>query len=196
MTFTAKNKVTIGLTGGILCGKSAALAAFKRQGAYGISCDEVSAEVSARPAVQRKIKALFGAADKAELAAKVFSLPAARKQLENLLHPLIEREIARCLKEEKNPVRVVEVPLLFEAGWQDKFDLTLCILAPQNTLAARMKKRGLTKTDFLKRSKAQFTQQKKASNSDICLLNDASAAKLEEKINSILRAMHKIYQSK
>ena len=55
MKFTASHQLTVGLTGGILCGKSTALRAFASAGAYTLSCDELVREISARPAVQKKI---------------------------------------------------------------------------------------------------------------------------------------------
>lgn len=196
MNFKTKNKVVIGLTGGMLCGKSAALKAFAACGAFTLSCDELAREISARPSVKKQITALFGAADKESVARKAFASAAARKKLEKLLHPLILKEAVARLKASKARVAAVETPLLFEAGLQDAFDLTVSICAPEKILAARAKKRGIKKTDFLKRSKAQLPQEKKASLADICLLNDASAARLEGKIQGLYRAVTKIYTAK
>lgn len=196
MKFTARHQLTVALTGGILCGKSTALRAFASAGAYTLSCDELVREISARPAVQKRIAALFGTAEKGELARKVFASASARRKLENLLHPLAARELARRLKKDKSPVRVAEVPLLFEAGWQDAFDMTVCVCAPDKTLPARLKARGMKKTDFLKRCAAQLPPRTKAARADICLLNGASADALERKVQSLYRAFMKIYTVK
>lgn len=196
MNFKKFSCCVLGLTGCILCGKSAALAAFKKCGAFTLSCDEIAREVSARPSVQKKIQTVFGATDRAQLAQKVFASSRLRKQLEALLHPLILREVAKRLKSCRAPVAVVETPLLFEAGLQDAFDITLCVAAPQRVLAARARKRGLSQKDFLKRSKVQWSQQQKAASADICLLNDTTLAALEGKVRNIYRAMTQIYQAK
>lgn len=196
MNFKTPDKLVIGLSGSMLCGKSAALAAFKKCGAFTLSCDELVKEISGRPAVRRKIGALLGAVEKEALAAKIFSDVSARKKLEGLLHPLVLKEVSRRLKADKSPVRVVEVPLLFEAGLDEAFDLTVVVAAPDNALAARAKKRGIKRTDFLKRRKAQLPQEKKISRADICLLNAAAPADLEGKVKGLYRAVTKIYKAK
>lgn len=191
MNFKTHGKLTIGLTGGILCGKSAALAAWKQAGVFGLSCDELVQEISSRPTVHKKILALLGTADRAELAKQVFSCEAARRKLENLLHPLVQQEIARQLKQTSAAVRVIEVPLLFEAGWQDLFDVTVVITAPTKVLATRAKKRHMSRTDFLNRSRAQLSQTEKAARADICLVNAGSPADLTCKIKALHQALVK-----
>lgn len=195
MNFKTRNQLIIGLTGGILCGKSTALQAFARCGAFTLSCDELVRGISARPTVKRQIAALTGAAEKEKVAQKVFSSGAARKKLEALLHPLVAWEIKKRLAKDHTPLRVVEVPLLFEAGWQDAFDLTLCIAAPAAVQTRRLAARHMSKTDFLKRSRAQYDLAQKMTRSDICLLNDATEQALQDKIAQLCRALT-IYQSK
>ncbi len=196
MNFKTRSHLVLGLTGGILCGKSTALNAFKKCGAFTLSCDELVREISARPAVQKKITTLSGTHNKQETADKVFSSPSARKKLEALLHPLVACEIKKRLKENKTFLCIVEVPLLFEVSWQDAFDMTLCILANPQVLARRAKARRMSQTDFLRRSRSQFSQTKKAALADICLLNDTSAEELEDKIRAVCGALRKIYQFK
>ena len=181
MNLTIKNKLTVGLTGGILCGKSSALAVWQKAGAYTISCDELVKQISARPAVQKQIQAALGITERGALTRKVFTNSSARKKLEQILHPL---------------VRVVEVPLLFEAGWEKYFDLTVALVAPTQLLASRTKQRGLTQTDLLRRSKAQWPQTKKAACADICIVNDGTENDLMKKISALHRALCAIYKVK
>lgn len=196
MNFKTRHQLTLGLTGGILCGKSTALHAFQDCGAFTLSCDDLVREISARPAVKKKIAALCDGAEKETVAKKIFASPSLRRALENLLHPLAAKEIARRLKTNQTPVRVVEVPLLFEAGWQKAFDLTVCVCAPERTLSARLKTRGLKKADFLKRRAVQLPLMHKAALADICLVNDASANALKAKVQTLCRALKKIYTAK
>lgn len=189
-------KITVGLSGGILCGKTTALAAWEKAGAFVLSCDELVREISARPSVQKKIAAALGTCEKAALARKVFADGLARKKLENILHPLVCKEITARLKKSTSPVRVVEVPLLFEAHWEKLFDLTVALLTPEKLLAARAKKRGIGKQDLAARQRAQLSQHEKAARADICLLNDGTAAQLTEKIKNLQNALSKIYNVK
>ena len=196
MNFKARNKLTIGLTGGILCGKSTALYAWQQAGAFVLSCDELVREISARPSVQKKLINTFGAMDRSELTKRVFINKQDRLKLEQILHPLVMKEIARRLQKSQAQIRVVEVPLLFEAGWQEQFDVTVALVAPQNVLRIRAKKRGLTQTDLLKRSKAQLSQEQKAACADICILNGGSEIELTAKVKTLHKAFSKIYNVK
>lgn len=196
MNFKTRSRLTLGLTGAILCGKSTALNAFKKCGAFTLSCDALVREISARPAVQKKINALLATHSKEETADKVFSSPQERKKLEALLHPLVAREIKKRLRQSASFLRVVEVPLLFEAAWQDAFDMTLCVVANPKVLAGRARARKMSQKDFLRRSRSQFSQPQKAALADICLLNDTTAADLEGKIKTVCSALRKIYSVK
>lgn len=196
MNFKAHNKLTVGLTGGILCGKSTALNSWRRLGAYVLSCDDLVREISARPAVRQQINKALGTVDVAALAAKVFKCTGARKKLESILHPLVEKEIAKKLRASSPFIRVVEVPLLFEAGWEDHFDLTVALVCPEKSLSARSKRRNLSAKDLSNRSKAQWPQARKAARADICLVNAATVAELNRKIAALNRALCKIYNVK
>lgn len=196
MNLKAKNKLTIGLTGGILCGKTTALYAWEKAGAFVLSCDGLAREISAHAQVQKKIAAALGTTDTAQLSRKVFSNSAARKKLESILHPLIYKEIAARLKKSTQPVRVVEVPLLFEAGWDKFFDLTVTLITPDKLLAARAKKRKISTQDLALRQRAQLPQNEKAERADICLLNNTDEKQLAEKITCLQNAFNQIYNVK
>ena len=196
MKFSFPQKIVIGLTGGMLSGKSTVLKLFEKKGAFTLSCDELVREIFLRDEVKKKIEKQFGSAEKQFLAKKIFANPSARIQLERLIHPLVIQEISKRLKADKTYFRVVEVPLLFEAELEDYFDLTLAVAAPQKVLLKRLAARGVKKEDFEKRSIAQFSQEKKVALADMSLLNDGSLAQLKEKVDCIYQAIQKIYQVK
>ena len=196
MSLKTQDKVTVGLTGGILCGKSLALRAWQKAGATVLCCDEIVREISIRPTVQKKIAAALGVTERKEVARNVFASVTARKKLENILHPLVYKEIVARLKKSTTGVRVVEVPLLFEAKWEKFFDITVALITPEKLLSARAKKRGLSRMDLLGRQRAQLSQQEKAARADICVLNDGSVAALTKKINTLHKALSRIYNVK
>ena len=196
MNLKVRNKLTVGLTGGILCGKSTALRVWKKAGAQTLSCDEIVRKTSARPVVRQKIATVLGVSERAALARKVFSSAAARKKLEDILHPLVYKEIAARLKKSTQIVRVVEVPLLFEANWENFFDITVALITSEKLLAARAKKRGISGADLRLRQRAQMSQTQKAARADICILNDGSTKDLTRKIGALHRALNRIYNVK
>lgn len=196
MKFKFPKQIVIGLTGGMLSGKSTVLDLFEKRGAFVLSCDALVREISLRAEVKKKIEKIFGSSERQFLTQKIFNSPRARTQLENLLHPLVIQELSKRLKANKTFLRVVEVPLLFEAQLGDYFDLTLSVSAPERVLLKRLSARSIKKEDFEKRSIAQFSQEKKMALADISLINGGSLAQLEEKVENIYQAILKIYQVK
>lgn len=196
MNWKAQEKLTIGLTGGILCGKSTALLAWKSVGAYVLSCDALLREISSRPAIQKKLLAVFGTVDRAALADRVFVSAPLRKKLEGILHPVLLKEISKRLRIAKQRVRVVEVPLLFEAKLEHAFDLTVALVSGEKKRSARAKKRQMSQTDFLRRSHTQLPLIEKAARADICITNDGTGQALHQKIKELHRALCEIYQVK
>ncbi len=167
MNLRAKSKWVIGLTGSMLSGKSTALAYFVACGADVLSCDDIVRELRERPAVLKKIKSALGTADRAQLAQLVFTNATKRKTLENILHPLLLKEVRARIKRSKCPVVVLEAPLLFEAGWDKYTDLNIVVLADPKTLPARLKERKLTRAEYNRRTKYQLSDLQKAQRGDI-----------------------------
>lgn len=189
MNFITHNKLTVGLTGGILCGKSTALAAWRKAGAFVLSCDEIVRELYTNPTVQKQIQSLAGTLDRVELAKRVFVNKKLREKLNGLLHPLVKKEIAKRLKKATLPLRVIEVPLLFEVGWEQFFDLTVTVVAPAPVLRGRAKQRNLSQADLAKRQKAQLPPEVKAAKADIVVINDSTTEILEHKMVALYRAL-------
>jgi dephospho-CoA kinase len=116
---------TVGLTGGIGSGKSAAAALFAGHGVEVIDSDEISRELSGPGgAAIGKIRAAFGAAmirpdgalDRERMRTLVFGDRAAKKKLEAILHPLIRGESARRAERAAGPYAILVIPLLVEGG--------------------------------------------------------------------------------
>ena len=120
----------IGITGSIATGKSTVLEAFKALGVPVYSADAAVAELYAGEAVA-PVEALFpgvavnGVIDKARLLSRLAADPSGFKRLEAVVHPLVRARIARFMEDEQKTgaaLAVVEVPLLFESGYDYGFD--------------------------------------------------------------------------
>lgn len=86
-----------------------------------------------------------------------------------------------------------EVPLLFEAGWDSYADLTLLICAGPKGLAARLRRRGMTRADYEARRKTQLPDEQKARLADLVMVNDSTKQHLEQKVRRLARALIDIY---
>ncbi len=177
--FITENKLVLGLSGGIASGKSAALEVFASLGARAICADDISRRCFAM--LKDKMEAYFGTSDKAQIAHAVFTDAQKRAWLENLLHPLILQAAREEVKTCAEKIAVVEIPLLFEKGLEDAFDLTLCVYADYNIRLKRALA-NFTERDFILRDKAQMPLEQKAQRADIVLINNSNRKELESKI--------------
>ncbi len=126
----------VGLTGGIATGKSSFARALRDLGTPVIDADQLARAAVARgtPALQEISRALGpeavgpdGELDRKRVATLVFADPAARARLEAIVHPAV-REAARAeaerLAAQGHALAFYDVPLLFEARAESRFDLT------------------------------------------------------------------------
>jgi dephospho-CoA kinase len=122
--------IKIGVTGSIATGKSTLLEAFGKVGVPVFSADQAVAELYAGDAAA-EVEALFpgvvaaGAVDRSALSQKLAADPSGFERLEALVHPLVRKKIAQFLSAAEGAgetVAVVEVPLLFESGFDYGFD--------------------------------------------------------------------------
>ena len=120
----------IGLTGSIATGKSTVLEAFADLGVPVFSADQAVAELYAGDAVA-PVETLFpgvtrnGAVDRTLLSQQLAADPSGFRRLEAVVHPLVRARIARFMDEAEKAgevLAVVEVPLLFESGYDYGFD--------------------------------------------------------------------------
>jgi dephospho-CoA kinase len=120
----------LGMTGSIATGKSTVLRAFADLGVPVFSADEAVAELYEGEAVA-PVEALFpgvtidGKIDRSLLSQRLAADPTGFKRLEAVVHPLVRARIARFMDEAEaagHKLAVVEVPLLFESGYDYGFD--------------------------------------------------------------------------
>ena len=164
-----------GLTGGIGMGKSTAAKLLAQRGLPVLDTDTIAREIVApgQPALV-EITGRFGPAiltpdghlDRARLAELVFADPAARHQLEAILHPRIRAvwtQQTEIWRTEGRPTAIVIIPLLFETAAQTAFDATLCLACSAATQLDRLRDRGWTPDQIAARNRAQFATEEKMS---------------------------------
>ena len=190
----AKRPLAVAITGGIGAGKTEALRAFARLGAATVSSDEIvhhllrsDGDVK-RAIVERLGEGVVdeeGAIDRAKVAERVFGDREQLAWLESLLHPLVSREYLTWREqlaglEQPPEVSVTEVPLLYEAGSDDKFDAVVVITAPEAV------RRRRTSVPLEQRSGRLIPDEEKVKRADYSYVNDSSKQKLEAFVSSVL----------
>jgi dephospho-CoA kinase len=147
-----KRKLTVGLTGGIGSGKSAAAEEFRRLGATVVDTDAIAHELTqSGGAAVAHVRALFGdafvlpsgAMDRKAMRERVFGDPAAKQALEGLLHPLIRDAAELRIASAAGPYVVYVVPLLIESGdYRRRVDRVLVVDAPEAMQLERVRARS------------------------------------------------------
>ena len=164
---------TIGLTGGIGMGKSACAQLLQWRGAAVVDTDELARQLvnPGQPALA-EVREIFGAAvigpdgqlQREQLAQTVFANPAARKTLEDILHPRI-RDLwharIETWRNEGKPLAVVVIPLLFETKAEAEFDTVICVACSAATQRQRLLARGWTPEQIEQRIAAQLPIEEK-----------------------------------
>lgn len=190
--------IRVGLTGTLGAGKSTVARMFERWGARGVDTDRLSREAVApgQPALA-EIRERWGPAvagdegglDRDALREIVTRDPAARRELEELLHPEIRRLMEEELREaeaEGAPVAVVEVPLLFENGLEDRFDVTVAVDAPRARRLGRVREeRGLPEAHFASMESAQWSGERKLEAADLAIVNDGTLEELADEARRV-----------
>ena len=112
-----------------------------------------------------------GGIDRTLLGQRVFTNPAALRRLEEILHPMVAAEEKRFLarlRARREPLAVLDIPLLFETGAEHRCDYVLVVSAPAVVQRQRVMRRpGMTEIrldailrkqipDYRKRQRADF----------------------------------------
>lgn len=144
--------LTVGVTGGIGSGKTTVTQTFASLGVPVIDTDEISRSLTAAngPALPELRKAFGDAAfaadgslDRRRLRTLILHDTQAKRQLESILHPMIERETIRQLARLSSPYALVVIPLLVETGAYDQMlDRILVVDCGEETQVRRALARG------------------------------------------------------
>lgn len=192
------NTRVLGLTGGVGMGKSTAARLLKKVGLPVVDSDDLARE-AVHPGTEglAEIADEFGegflkadgSLNRDKMASKVFQDEAARKRLEAIIHPRVrtvwEKQIDQW-REQKRPVGVVVIPLLFEVDLQDSFDAVLCVACTANTQRARLRERNWDDAQITARIAAQMDIAQKMDLADHVLWNEGAPELLMDQMKEIL----------
>jgi dephospho-CoA kinase len=193
-----KKPLILGLTGSIGMGKSTVAKLFTKMGIPVYEADKAvhSLMVKGGAAIRaiRKIHPdviIGGAVDRKKLGQKIFNNKTARKKLEALLYPLIQKIEKKFVAEAAAagaPIVVLDIPLLFETGADRRVDITLCVRAPYAVQRARVLARsGMTQAKFRAIRALQMPDKEKYRRADFILDTDGTLAETKSEMRHLLR---------
>jgi dephospho-CoA kinase len=190
--------VMIGLTGGIGSGKSTVASLLAERGAHVIDADRVAHEVYA-PGTEGfdRIVERFGedvvgedgAIDRAALGAIVFRDEAARADLNGIVHPLVQAEIAsrvaEIVSEDPQAVIVIEAALMTETGWTGGAGRLWAVIAHPDVVAHRLvTMREMEPEEVQRRMAAQASNDARRRIASRVIENNGSQLDLEAEVQA------------
>jgi dephospho-CoA kinase len=142
--------IVLGLTGSIGMGKSTTAKLFAEAGVPVYDADatvHTIYEGEAAPAIEAAFPGTTanGKVDRAKLSARVVKDPAAIRQLEQIVHPMLRgyhQKFLETAEQSGAPVAVVDVPLLFETGGEKRVDAVVVVTTSPENQRARIMARG------------------------------------------------------
>lgn len=190
----------IGLTGGISCGKSAVAETLRRYfNAITLDIDKITRwltepggvlfEIYVRHFGERIITDA-GELDRKLIGEIIFNNPDERKWINSVAHPILLNYVrdffVECSQVGAGLV-VVEVPLLFEAGWEHLFDETWAVYTPLNFQIQRLMARDkLTEQQALARIKAQMPVEELCARADVKIRNVGGYKKIRQRVRAAI----------
>jgi len=187
----------VGLTGGIGSGKSTVAHLLKRRGAVVFDADALARETvepgtPGHDAVVERFGANVllpgGELDREALASIVFADPAARRDLEAIVHPEVRRLFAEGCEEYRDTDRVVvfSAPLLVETGMHTAFDVLVLVSTPVETQIERLlRDRAMSEEQVRARIDAQAPLEEKAALADVIVDNEGTLEDLDAQVDRL-----------
>jgi dephospho-CoA kinase len=189
----------IGLTGNYGMGKSTVLSMFEKLGATILDTDKIVESLLTEKDILKKIRGLLGdkvfdengSLNKKKVADLIFKDNKLRYLLENILHPLVFERIQFFLDKinKKDEIILIAVPLLYERGYEERFDMTITVFTKEETALNRLWKEGITRENALIRLKAQIPIEEKIKRSDFVIDNDGIIEETMSQVKTIYKKL-------
>ena len=187
--------LNVGLTGKIASGKSTFLDICKKEGIATISSDEIVHDLYQKDEVINNIEKLLKIQfpnhklDKKQLGEHILLNPKDKKKLEKYVHALVLKEIKNFLAKEKSPIRVVEVPLLFESKADSLFDTIVVVDINEKKQDKLLNERDGDKALLLKELNSHNKIDENKNKATYLISNNSSLTNLEKQSLEVINKL-------
>ncbi len=186
------NKLAVAIYGSIGSGKTTLLNIYKDSGYKVISCDQIVHDLYQNKDVVNKVyKALKIEPNELSVNDNIrkhlINYPKDKNKLERIIWPLVDKEVAKFISSNKKGIAVVEVPLLFEAKMESRFDV---IIGIKSDLAyVREENRDKEKAQELKNININHKFDKHINDMDYIIENNSSIKDLKKKALEVINTL-------
>jgi dephospho-CoA kinase len=189
---------SIGLTGGIACGKSTLAEGLRARGGHVIDTDAIAHRVlQSGEETWKNVVDAFGSSilqpdlsiDRKVLGRLVFADPLLRAKLNEITHPAIrsvwQREREERARTHPTHFLAVMIPLLFECELEQMFSAVWCVGASRVTQSNRLKRRGLSETEAAQRIDSQMPVAEKMARATMAFWGEGTPAALLSQLDQV-----------
>jgi len=180
----------IAITGNIGSGKSEVTQVLSSLGYYCYSADDINHNLHKKKSIKSRVLKILelDVYDLEEIAKVIFSDEVKKRKLEEYLHPLILKEIRKL--EKKCDICFVEVPLLYETGWEVHFEHTIVCSTEKNIAIDRLvNSRGMTKSDATTRYNSQMDSKLNEENASYVIYNNSTKEELHQEVLKLVEVL-------
>lgn len=192
-------KKVIGITGGISTGKSNVISEIRNLGYICMSCDEIVHKLEKiGGSIYNKIIEEFGQyyldstknIDRTKLAKLIFSDKNAKLKLNSITHPLVKEYLINEIKKINDGLIFIEVPLLFEAGFDDLCDKIICIYINKDLQIERLMEREYIDYNYaLSKINSQMSLEIKKDKSDYIIDSSKTFENTKKQVLEIIKIL-------
>lgn len=183
----------IGLTGGIGSGKTSSTRFFTAEGVAVIDTDNIAHELTepqgvAIPNIQKSFGSNYitadGQLDRKKMRSMIFSNTDSRKQLEAILHPLIQNEVMRRIEVASSPYIIIVIPLLLETGSYNKIITRILVIDcdEEYQITRTISRNELSEQEVRTIMATQKSRQERLNQADDIIVNNADISDLQRQV--------------
>ncbi|WP_407975970.1 dephospho-CoA kinase [Brucella pseudogrignonensis] len=187
--------IILGLTGSIGMGKTTAANMFADNGVPVYSADDAVHQLysgRAAPLIEAAFPGTVvdGTVDRTKLSSAVLGKPEALKKLESIIHPLVHEEEAAFLaraRADGADIALIDIPLLFETGGQNRVDKVAVVSAPADIQRERVLSRaGMAEAKFEAILARQMPDAEKRARADFVIDSSGDFEETRAQIKAII----------
>jgi dephospho-CoA kinase len=185
--------LVVALTGNYGMGKTLVLRAFRELGAFTMNADIVVSELLEDKDVLERLRQILGDGafdkggklDRKRVSDMIFRDSTLRHRVEDVLHPLVFEKFEEALKDLRADVAVIEVPVVFERGYENRFSKTITVHTDEATALQRLAQKGIDREEALGRLRCQMPIGEKTKRADFSIDNGGSIEETKKQVKNI-----------
>ncbi|MGB1992993.1 MAG: dephospho-CoA kinase [Flavobacteriaceae bacterium] len=194
--------VQIAVTGNMGCGKTTICQLMENEGVPVYYSDSRAKQLmNQNESLMRSIKDRFGEEsyhdgllNRKWIASIVFDDATALNDLNNLVHPVVQKDYLNWVSQQAKDIVAYESAILIEHGNQGNFDVVILVQCPKKIRFERIQKRdGLTLDQVQARTRFQWPEEEKIKYADH-LIENTTLEQAKQQLNSVIVSIRKQLQ--